>query len=163
MKNFAKRSIAIMLLGFGSIALIQAQQSLSAAGGDASGSGGTASFTAGQMFYSTLTGTDGYSVTQGVQQPFEIFVETGIEKKGIELGCVVYPNPVTDHLILKIKDEMRTHLTYQLFDSKGQMIAMHKVTASETKISMSDLSKGTYFLRVTEDGKEVKTFKIIKH
>jgi len=50
---------------------LQAQETIPASGGKASGSGGTASYSFGQVVYTTYTGTNGL-VAQGVQQPFEI-------------------------------------------------------------------------------------------
>jgi hypothetical protein len=46
------------------------QESIVASGGDASGSGGSSSYSAGQVFYSNYTGSNG-SETQGVQQADE--------------------------------------------------------------------------------------------
>jgi hypothetical protein len=48
--------------------LIYSQETLSASGGDATGSGGTVSYTVGQVFYTSLTGSTG-TVSEGVQQP----------------------------------------------------------------------------------------------
>ena len=42
------------------------QETLSASGGDATG---TASYTVGQVFYTSLTGSNGATVSEGVQQP----------------------------------------------------------------------------------------------
>ena len=61
-------SIAFLLLGLGGL---QAQESPTATVGEATGTGGTASYSVGQVVYTTTTGTNG-SVAQGVQQPFEI-------------------------------------------------------------------------------------------
>jgi len=76
---------AVLLLGLGLTGL-QAQESVNATGGNASGSGGSASYSVGQVAYQTHTGTNG-SVSEGVQQPFEISVVTAIEEaKGINLS-----------------------------------------------------------------------------
>jgi uncharacterized protein (TIGR02145 family) len=52
------------------------QNTISAAGGNAKGSGGSASFTVGQIFYTKLSGTNG-TVVQGIQQPYEISMPIG--------------------------------------------------------------------------------------
>lgn len=49
--------------------LINSQESLSASGGDATGTGGTVSYTAGQVFYTSLIGGNNATVSEGVQQP----------------------------------------------------------------------------------------------
>src|SRR6056297_978638 len=69
--------IAMLLFGPG-LTGANAQQAMPASGGDASGSGGFVSYSVGQVVYTTHTGANG-SVAQGVQQTYEIAVESGIE------------------------------------------------------------------------------------
>ena len=69
---------AVLLLGLGLTGL-KAQEAIPATGGMASGSGGSVSYSLGQLVYTTNTGTNG-SVALGIQQPFEIFVVTSIEQ-----------------------------------------------------------------------------------
>ena len=71
MKNLRKVLIAFCLFGYGTA--IQAQEAVAAAGGEATGSGGTVSYTIGQINYTTNTGAGG-TITQGVQQPYEFFI-----------------------------------------------------------------------------------------
>ena len=151
---------AVLLLGLGLTGL-QAQETIPATGGNASGSGGTASYSVGQVVYTTNTGANG-SVAQGVQQPFEISVVTGIEQTAINLAISAYPNPTTDFLLLKVESEKLKDLSYQLYDLNGRLLESKKVTGNETSIAMSNLVPATYFVKVTEGNKEVKTFKIIK-
>jgi hypothetical protein len=144
---------------------LQAQQTIPSSGGDASGSGGSVSYSIGQMVYTTNTGTNG-SVAQGVQQPFEISVVTSVdEAKDITLQCTAYPNPATDLLTLKIDASAKLSiqsLSYQLFDVSGKLLETKKVEGSETSIAMGSLVPATYFLKVIQNNKEIKTFKIIK-
>ncbi len=92
---------ALLMFGFG-LTVLHTQESIPASGGDVSGSGGSASYSIGQVFYSTHTGADG-SVSEGVQQPYEISVVTSVvEAEGIDLVVSAFPNPVTDHLILRV-------------------------------------------------------------
>ena len=115
------------------------------------------------MVYTTNTGTNG-SVAQGVQQPFEISVVTGIEEaKGINLSVLAYPNPTTDYLTLEVKDFELSTLHFQLYNMSGKLLESKKITGNQTSIVMSNLVPATYFVKVTESNKEVKTFKIIKN
>lgn len=151
---------AILLLGLGLTGL-QAQESVNATGSNASGSGGSVGYSVGQVVYTTNTGTNG-SVAQGVQQPFEISVVTGIEEaKGIHLS--VYPNPTTDYLTLEVKDFELSDLSYQMYDMSGKLLQNTNITVYQTSIAMSNLVPATYFVKVTRANKEVKTFKIIKN
>jgi len=55
-----------------------AQETTSAAGGNINSDGGSISYTVGQVTNLYLTESNG-SVAQGVQQPYEIFLVTGID------------------------------------------------------------------------------------
>lgn len=150
-------SVAFLLLGLGGL---HAQESPTSTGGEATGTGGTASYSIGQVVYTTNTGTNG-SVAQGVQQAFEISTTAGINETSINLELSVYPNPTTNYLTLKV--EKLENLTYQLIDLQGKIITNKKVTAKTSTIKMEDLPKAIYFLNVTKNNQLVKTFKIIKN
>ena len=63
------------------------------------------------------------SVAQGVQQPFEISVITGLEEaQGINLSVRAYPNPTTDYLTLSISEFDISNLLYQLYDMQGKLL-----------------------------------------
>ena len=162
MKHKRLKLSALLFLGLGLTGL-QAQTSVNATGGNASGSGGSASYSVGQLAYTTNTGTNG-SVSEGVQQPFEISVVTGIEEaKGINLSVTAYPNPTTDYLTLSIADFDASKLSYQLYDMNGKLLQNEKITGNQTNIVMSNLVPATYFVKVIQGNKEFKTFKIIKN
>lgn len=152
---------AILLFGIGLTGL-QAQTSVNTTGGNASGSGGSASYTVGQVVYQTHTGTNG-SVAEGVQQPYEISVITAIEQaKTIDLTVTAYPNPATDYLTLSISEFKLSGLSYQLFDMSGRLLFHEKITGSQTNIVMSQLGSASYLLVVKQENIRLKTFKIVK-
>jgi len=151
----------VFLAGFYNGA-IWGQSAVTAAGGNASGSTGTVSYTIGQMLYTTSEATTG-SVAHGVQQPYEISVVTGIDRASdILLECSVYPNPSSDFLFLKIENYDNKDLSYKLYDTGGILLADKKVTGNHTAIPMAKLPPAVYFLKVIDGRKEIKTFKIIR-
>lgn len=150
-------SVAFVLLGLGGL---HAQESPTAAGGEAVGTGGTASYSVGQTVYTTATGTNG-SVVQGVQQPYEISTTVGINETTINLELSVYPNPTTNYLTLKV--DKTEGLTFQLYDLQGKVITSKKINIATTKVAMENLPTATYFLNVVKNNQLVKTFKIIKN
>ena len=150
-------SAAFLLLGLGGL---HAQENAVTTGGEVTGAGGTASYSVGQVVYTTNTGTNG-SVAQGVQQPYEISTTVGINETSINLELSVYPNPTTDYLTLKVAD-FET-LNFQLIDIQGRIIENKKVTASNTILKMEALPKAVYFLNVTKNNRIIKTFKIVKN
>jgi hypothetical protein len=138
------------------------QVSTAAAGGDATGAAGSANYTIGQVVYTTATGTNG-SVAQGVQQPYEISITTGVNKTTIHLEMNVYPNPTTNYLTLKVDEVELSSLNFQLIDLQGKTIENKKITASNTILKMEALPKAIYFLKVTKGNQLIKTFKVIKN
>lgn len=163
----------VLLLSLGLTGL-HAQEAILASGGDASGSGGSVSYSVGQVVYTTNTGANG-SAAQGVQQPYEISDATGLEEaKGFNLKYTAYPNPATDLLTLKIVEQSEIpmiigknydseNLSYQLFDINGILLESKKLTGNSIAILMANLASATYFLKVYNNQKELKTFTIIKN
>ena len=168
---------------------LHAQEVITTAGGDASGSGGSISFSVGQVVYTTNTGSNG-SGAQGVQQPYEIsalpgitntdvlkiakintsdpslLLATGIlEEKLINLKCIAYPNPTNDILTLSFEYfvTMFDNLSYLLLDINGKLLENKNVKNINTNISMRDLVPATYFLNVIQGNISIKIFKIIKN
>ena len=155
-----KVKLSVFLLGLGLTA--QAQQATTATGGDASGSGGAVAYSVGQIVYTTNTGTTG-SVAQGVQQPYEISIVLGIEDNSINLGLSAYPNPTTNFLTLNVGNAELSTLNFQLYDILGKLIESRKIISISETIAMENLPTATYFLKVSNNNNEVKTFKIIKN
>lgn len=155
--------VATLLSFIFSLSTLSAQESVNATGGDASGSGGSASYSVGQVVYTTNTGTSG-SVAQGVQQPIEISVVTGIEEANvIKLSVSAYPNPAIDHLTLSISEFDISNLSCQLYDMQGKLLQTKKLTGTETQIDMSTYVASAYYVKVIQGNREIKTFKIIKN
>jgi hypothetical protein len=141
--------------------LAHAQETIPASGGEATGSGGSSSYTVGQVFYTTNTATTG-GVSQGVQQPFEFQTLSNPELTTVKVTAVTYPNPTSDYVILKISDSTLDTLSYTLFDVTGKAISNGIITNGDTQIAMQQLAIGIYILKVNRHNQELKTFKIIK-
>jgi len=161
MKHKKVKLIVVLLTGL-AVSGIQAQTTLPAASGGASGSGGSASYTVGQIVYTTNTGPNG-SVSQGIQQAYEISIVTSVKgTDGISLSVSVYPNPATDYLILSADNYDTSRLSCQLYDISGKLLLDKIITGPQTQIAMNNLVAANYLLKVISENKEVKTFKIIK-
>jgi len=140
----------------------QAQESVNASGGDATGTGGTVAYSIGQVVYTTSTGSDG-SAAQGVQHAYEIFT-IGIKETELNISLIAFPNPTTENLTLQISDYNNEKLSYQLFDIQGKQLRNGQVTAQQTPINMNGLPSASYFINVVnQENKQVQSFKIIKN
>jgi hypothetical protein len=157
-----KKSIIFTLFFLLCMVRLSAQSNTGAVGGEATGSGGSASYSIGQLFYTTHSGSNG-SVEQGIQQAYEIVALSNPEFTAVALSIRTYPNPTTDQIVLAVNDLTLTDLSYELYDGIGRTIANAKVNQSETTIGMQNLAAGVYILKVNQKNAELKTFKIIKN
>jgi hypothetical protein len=166
--KYKKLKLSAMLLLAIGLTELKAQEAITSSGGNATGTGGSVSYSVGQVVFSTNTGTGG-SVAAGVQQPYEISVVTGLDEDNrIQLVCSAYPNPTTDFLILRIEGDAQAEYTAFLYNLNGVLLKTIQVEASETTIDMSNQVIATYFLKIVNTKKssslqEIKTFKIIKN
>jgi len=158
-----KKLFLFMITSALALAPLYSQESLSASGGEASGAGGEASYSIGQLFYHDVSGADA-SITEGVQQPYEISTVTSIsDPLEQDLALEVYPNPVNDILILEVKSNELQDLAFELYDASGKLIKKQNKENVQTAISMGGLKPGVYFLRVTNQNNVLQTFRIIKN
>ena len=157
-----KKIIVALTLLIASSGGLYAQQAVSAAGNEASGTGGTSSYTIGQIAYTSNSGASG-EVNQGVQQPYEILTTLGIEDKNITLEFSAFPNPTSGSMTISVSEYSKEKLSYQLFDKGGKLIEEKAISHQETILSMDQLAPAAYLLKITDDGQLVKEFKIIKN
>ena len=150
--------MAFLLLGLGGL---YAQETVPATGGDATGTGGSSSYTLGQVVYNNNIGSNG-SIEQGVQQPYEISIPLGVDVTEINIELLAYPNPTNNLLTLNIGNYNNENLTYQLYDMQGKLLAIKQIAKSNTVIDMQDLPMSTYLLSVLDNNLLIKTFRIIK-
>ena len=157
LKNLAMLWAVLLWVGFA-----QAQESVNSTGGNATGSGGSVSYSIGQVVYTTNTANEG-SVAQGVQQAYEI-IPVGINQNEPKISLSVFPNPIADNLILQVNDFERSTLNFQLCDMQGKQLTKGQIISKQTQINTASLSSATYFINVVnQENQKVQTFKIIKN
>lgn len=151
----------IILTGFCScLALLSfSQQNTTASGGTAIGTGGTVTYSVGQIDYSNSTGSNG-SISQGVQQPFE-FYELGIKETAFA-QVNLYPNPTNEFIILQFEN-FTNGLVYSLYDANGKIVAEGIIETTETQIDMRAFTRGNYNLAIQNASNAIQTIKIIKN
>lgn len=151
--------LCLVLFGLGEFV---AQENTDALGGMGYGAGGSISYSIGQIDFETATGPGG-NITEGLQQPYEIMVVSGIEDKDINLAFAIYPNPTADFVVLSVQNVNTLNMTYSLCNVEGKLIEKQEVNGSQTTIAMRDLANGIYFIKVLRKSTEVKIFKVIKN
>ena len=154
----------VLLFCFFSFQKVVAQHSPVSSGADAIGSGGSSSYSVGQIVYQTNIG-ETFSTAQGNQQPFEIIVLSNNTNDEINLSFSAYPNPTKNNLNLTFADELDLeNMTYEVFDLAGKLIiSKTKIKSSEQIISLSNYPNGLYFLSIFKGNEIIKSFKIMKN
>ncbi len=154
--------LLLLTIGWG-MQHTSAQTSVNASGGNSSGTEGSVSYSVGQIVNNISSGSSG-SVHEGIQLPYEISVISGVERTDINLNLAAYPNPTTNDLFLTLdRLEQVSSTYYAVFDNAGKMLATNKVIDRITTISMRELPLGIYYLKILQNDKNIKTFKIIKN
>ncbi|MEY8758354.1 T9SS type A sorting domain-containing protein [Chryseobacterium tongliaoense] len=145
---------------FITIGQLKAQSAVLATGTNASGGNGSVSYSVGQSAY-LYKGTNS-QVMEGVQQAYEISTLSTDETTVTEDGIFLYPNPFKDYLYLDFTVNNYKNSEYQLFDAQGKLIKKDKITQSKSEFNFSSLPSAMYIIRINQEGKNIKTFKIIK-
>ncbi len=154
MKNYLTIATAFLCVS------LYSQSNTVSAGGDADGDNGSISYSIGQVVYTSAQGSNG-NVNQGVQQPYDVGVVTGIEEAGINLS--VFPNPTSGLLTLTVADEDASLLSYQLFDASGRLVDSKNKLNSTNAISLDGYATGVYTLSVSRENKQVKSFRLVRN
>jgi hypothetical protein len=162
MKN-QKSILSTLFVSCFGLTSVFAQNAIPATGGDATGANGSASYTVGQVAYTTNAGSNGSSA-QGAQQAYEIFTTLGLaEGNAVILEVLAFPNPTTDFLTLTVDGKSVDGLSFQLYDLKGKLIKSNEIKSETTQIVMSELARGNYFISVSNNERTIKSFRIIKN
>ncbi len=72
----------------------------------------------------------------------------------------IYPNPVSDYVYFKFKEPLFSTARFSLFDARGQLIILQKVSESKT-LDLRDLDAGVYFYILQTDA-GIQRGKLIK-
>lgn len=152
--------LCLLLLCFGLKGTF-GQEAVVPSGGRATGSGGSLSYTVGQVFYRVQAGPVA-SLSEGVQQPYEIF-SVGVTHPGLALSLSAFPNPVAHQLTLAVREFNNEKMRFQLFDLSGKLLLGDRITGHRTQIPMDNFPAGIYLLNIILEKQSVQSFKIIKN
>lgn len=143
-----------------SVSLLSAQSAVPATGTNASGGGGSASYSIGQAVY--LYKGPSAQITEGVQQAYEITTLSAGETSAQQEGILLYPNPFSEYLYIDFTTENYKNAEYQLFDTQGKLIRKDMISRIKSELNLSSLPSAVYIIRISRNGEHLKTFKIIK-
>lgn len=150
----------IMCGGLFCLGTAVAQNAVVPVGGTASGNGGTVTYTVGQIAVQTNSvGTA--SISEGVQQPYEISVVGVDGYPSITLNAVLFPNPTQGNVQLTI-DNLQFEGEVKIFDLNGKFLFSKKIEGENTALDLSRYAPATYYVNVYSGKKMLKSFKVVK-
>jgi hypothetical protein len=157
--NLIKKSIIpiVVFISFGFSSF--GQNAISSTGGHFKSSGGSTSFTVGQVAYVLKKGT-GFYLNEGVQQVYTkktTPVEELVYLKEVQL----YPNPTQETMTLILSSKEDIQVRYTIMDYLGKEIRNGNILSEKSEISLMDLPAGNYFISL-KSKKENRIFKIVK-
>lgn len=94
---------------------------------------------------------------------YDYILNVGIDEKEIKHNrLVVYPNPSSNKLLIKLKDNIDTAFELKLIDVRGTVLKQLSITNNRAIIDISDLPIGLYFIEVFNEKFSYRE-KIIKY
>lgn len=86
---------------------------------------------------------------------------SGINLPKTKPDIVVYPNPATDKISIS-SDILTEHCIFELMDVHGIVIFRTEVDANRNMVNLKNFNKGLYLYRLIDNGKLLKTGKVVK-
>jgi hypothetical protein len=158
-KNFL---VVVFLLSFYGVFTANAQEVISSGGGSGISSTHQLDWTIGEPVIETfVSGTN--TLTQGFQQSNLIVTEIDqLTIVGIKLK--VYPNPVSDFLIIENKSDNMTNFRLRLFDVTGKLLLEKDADQNIENLNMQPYRSGSYLLRIySANETPLQTIKVVKN
>lgn len=99
-------------------------------------------------------------MNQGVQQPYDAEIITGVERKDIR--AIIYPNPTFGQIQLQFNSDLYSNCRAELIDGSGKIIVAQKLLSSFDTISLEMANSGIFNTTVFQDDWLLKSSRILK-
>ena len=93
----------------------------------------------------------------------EDIISSNSDLTSIDKSIEIYPNPGSEFIYISVEKELDNHQTFEIFDPFGKTVSQGIIKDQISKVDISPLSKGIYFIKINDPVR--KTFlvkKIIK-
>lgn len=158
---FLKLSL-FAFLTFAFINMVNAQQNTSTSGLTIVTAFGNISYTIGQLDYISTTNGDFGTLSEGVQQVYNLLPYTYIVNIDRSTTLSVWPNPVIDYVYIKVNRSDFSGMSYQVMNMNGQLIENKRTYSNNIKIDTHNYIIGAYVISVNLPNQPAIQFKIIK-
>lgn len=145
----------------------KAQKNTVTIGGNATGIGGSVSYSIGQIDYMMISNSNG-SINQGVQQPviatptFSKIATQKVSKDDNE-QAFIYPNPSNKVIFVNMPFyNPNNSVILILSNDEGKLLSKQSICSAKTEINISQLPTSTYFVQIINQNKKMQSIKLIK-
>jgi hypothetical protein len=88
--------------------------------------------------------------------------DLGITENSTNPKFEIFPNPAKDIITLTMKQGIKIkNSSISIFNIQGQLVKQQQATEVKTEINISSLSKGSYYIHLT-DGNKKEVMKFVK-
>lgn len=180
LKFLTMKTIVVLLIL--SYTTLSGQSNFVSSGNNTAGLEESVSYSIGQMFYNTSR--DGPSQktsygNEGVQQPYEIFIEVLDEDdpafkvdlnkeqpfanfyEDSELKLSVFPNPFLGQVTVSFEGELED-AQCMIMDAQGRLVLKRNLSLTQTSFDLTPFEDGMYYLTVINKNAPIKSLKLIK-
>jgi len=92
--------------------------------------------------------------------PITLIDNTGIKEFLSENNVSLFPNPATNLLNIEFENYNNEIIGMEIFDITGKLIKNNQLTNSKSKISLDNMQKGVYFIKLV-NGTTSKSHKLV--
>ena len=153
------KTTSTVLISCFTLCSVLAQSNIVTAGGDASSSTGSVSYSIGQIDFKYSSSAD-YSVSEGVQQTYSFDTALSIDDIQYDFQLSIWPNPSADEMNLEFTTNYELPLSLTVTDVKGAIVASKSVTQGQYPLMSNTWAAGTYYVNLN-GGEAVKIIKPI--
>ncbi|MCK4661748.1 MAG: T9SS type A sorting domain-containing protein [Bacteroidales bacterium] len=127
------------------------------------------SYTLGETINETFHGSNGSFLMQGFQQSLMSLKNNHQEKNtktenvliSDKFEITVFPNPASDFLYINNKSGSESICVVELYNTQGVKLIRGKYINSKTRLSLTNIPNGFYFLRIiSKENNSIDIFKI---
>lgn len=142
---------------------LSAQSGFGIAGGLIESDGYSLSYSVGQVFNTVIEDHD-YYISQGLQHPTLLVIQGDMAAELLKNDSMflVFPNPVSDELHIKLVNTRYEKYEAQVVNIFGKIVMKRRFDSDQLTLPMDDVDPGNYLVSILFGETDIKTFMIIK-
>jgi hypothetical protein len=87
---------------------------------------------------------------------------SAIDVQHVKINVHLFPNPTDGDLNITLSDYIPADASVLIYDMMGTLVVENRIYYGQNNIGFADIKEGIYIYKITENGKEVWTGKIVK-